>query len=82
MSIEDHLANIQLLDSDDNISTTSSKSDSESNAGSPNEKGIQPYNFEPHVSDFESTSSEEDNNLASSDNNIPHDLQRLQNTEW
>ena len=82
MSLEDHFSHIQLLDSDNNVSITSGKSDGETNIGS-SENGIKPYSFEPRLSDFESESSEEDNNNLSSDaSNIPHDLQRLQNTQW
>lgn len=48
-----------------------------------NDGGIQPYNFEPYLSELDTSTSGTDSDTQDHGNtDIPADIQRLQNTEW
>lgn len=76
-SDENTLVNLSCTDSDSEISEKESSNGSDN--CSDNEQGIIPYNFEPYLSDNDSNG---ENNDLDSDDPIPMDIQRLQNTEW
>lgn len=81
-SDEDTFINLSCTDSDVENSDNDSNESNDDNTN--NEGCIIPYNFEPYLSDSDNNCDNDDLDMndSASNNEIPMDIQRLQNTEW